>query len=299
MERQSLGIALYQTNNIEDPSKVIQLGYHTHNTIEFSYIHSGTIDFWYQNKNKVVKETILKNQMIIIFPNVIHRFDINNSLISIGMELSLPNEDGDIYKFLNNSQFISEFLKDQTFSKNKPFIIINDSEDLFSMLLEMKKYSKYNELSDIEKEKFQLKLKELLLDIIQCDKISPNEKKSNFIINKSLGYIERNYFRDIKAPDVSSAIGVSYSYLRNLYKNILHTSINEMINARRVERSKELIKMGLPLKTVSEDVGFKTQQHFNTVFKKYEKISPTEFKKNVRIDKNRYFIVNKPNLYDF
>ena len=299
MERQSLGIALYQTNNIEDPSKVIQLGYHTHNTIEFSYIHSGTIDFWYQNKNKVVKETILKNQMIIIFPNVSHRFDINNSLISIGMELSLPNENGDIYKFLNNSQFISEFLKDRTFSKNKPFIIINDSEDLFSMLLEMKKYSKYNELSDIEKEKFQLKLKELLLDIIQCDKISPNEKKSNFIINKSLGYIERNYFRDIKAPDVSSAIGVSYSYLRNLYKNILHTSINEMINTRRVERSKELIKMGLPLKTVSEDVGFKTQQHFNTVFKKYEKISPTEFKKNVRIDKNRYFIVNKPNLYDF
>ena len=78
MKNESLGIALYQTNNIEDPSKVTQLGYHTHNTIEFSYIHSGTIDFWCQNKKEVTKITILKNQMIIIFPNVSHRFDINN-----------------------------------------------------------------------------------------------------------------------------------------------------------------------------------------------------------------------------
>lgn len=299
MEKETLGIALYQTNTIEDPSKIIQLGYHSHNTIEFSYIHSGTIDFWYQGRNKEIKETILKNQLIVIFPNVSHRFDINNSLISIGMELSLSNKESDIYNFLNKSPFLNEYLSDYTFSKNKPFIILNDSEDLFSTLLEMKKYSKYNELSKIEKEKFQLKLKELLLDIIQCNRSASIQKKSNFIINKSLGYIERNYFRDIKAPDVSSAIGVSYSYLRNLYKTILATTINDTINARRIERSKELIKVGLPLKKVSEEVGFKTQQHFDKVFRKYEKTSPTDFKKNVKIDKSRYIIVNKPGLYNF
>ena len=299
MKNESLGIALYQTNNIEDPSKVTQLGYHTHNTIEFSYIHSGTIDFWCQNKKEVTKITILKNQMIIIFPNVSHRFDINNSLISIGVELSLPNKESDIYSFLNNSSFIHEYLKNHLFTMNEPFILINDTEDIFSVLLDMKKYSKFNMLNDIEKEKFQLKLKELLLDIIQCEKSSPTEKRSNFIINKSIGYIERNFFRDIKAPDVASAIGVSYSYLRNLYKTILNTNINDTINAKRIERAKELIKSGLPLKSVSSEVGFKTQQHFNTVFKKFEKTSPTDFKKNVKIDKNRYIIVNKPNLYDF
>ncbi len=299
MNSESLGIALYQTNNIEDPSKVVQLGYHTHNTIEFSYIHSGTIDFWYQGKDKEIKQTILKNQMIIIFPNVNHRFDINNSLISIGMELCLPNYESDIYSFLNQSSFIHEFLNDYSFSINNPFIIINDSENLFTSLLEMKRYSKFNDLTNIEKEKFQLKLKSLLLDIIQCEKISPTQKKSNFIINKSLGYIERNYFRDIKAPDVSVAVGVSYSYLRNLYQTTLHTSINDAINKSRIEKAKDLIKSGLPLKTVSEQVGFKTQQHFDKVFKKFEKTSPTDFKKNVKIDTNRYFVVNKPNLYDF
>ena len=299
MEKETLGIALYQTNTIEDPSKVIQLGYHTHNTIEFSYIHSGTIDFWYQGKNKEIKETILKNQFIVIFPNVTHRFDINNSLISIGMELSLPNKESDVYYFLNKSSFLKEYLNDYTFSKNKPYIILDDSEDLFSAFLEMKKYSKYNELNNIEKEKFQLKLKALLLDIIQCNRSASIQKKSNFIINKSLGYIERNYFRDIKAPDVSNAIGVSYSYLRSLYKTILSTTINDTINARRIERSKELIKVGLPLKKVSEEVGFKTQQHFDKVFRKYEKISPTDFKNSVKIDKNRYIIVNQPGLYDF
>ena len=114
-----------------------------------------------------------------------------------------------------------------------------------------------------------------------------------------MGYIERNYFRDIKAPDVSAAVGVSYSYLRNLYQTILHTSINDAINKSRIEKAKDLIKSGLPLKTVSEQVGFKTQQHFDKVFKKFEKTSPTDFKKNVKIDTNRYFVVNKPNLYDF
>ena len=296
---ESLGIALYQTNNIEDPSKVIQLGYHNHNTIEFSYIHSGTIDFWYHTNEKDIKQTILKNQMIVIFPNVVHRFEINNSLISVGMELSLPNKESDIYHYLNDSIFIHEFLNDYTFDIKKPYIIINDSEDLFTTLLEMKKYSKFNDLTAIEKEKFQLKLKELLLDMIQCEKISTTQKKSNFIINKSLGYIERNYFRDIKAPDVSQAVGVSYSYLRNLYQSILHTNINDAINKSRIEKAKDLIKSGLPLKIVSEQVGFKTQQHFNKVFKKFEKTSPTDFKKNVKIDKNRYFVVNKPNLYDF
>ena len=299
MEKESLGIALYQTNYIEDPSKVIQLGYHTHNTIEFSYIHSGTIDFWYHGKNKDVKHTIMKNQMIIVFPNVPHRFEINNFLVSIGMELSLSNKENNIYNFLNESKFLKEFLANYSFNKNNPYIIINDSEDLFSTLLEMKKFSKFNELSEIEKEKFQLKLKELLLDIIQCSTSSKTQKKSNFIINKSLGYIERNYFHDIKAPDVASAIGISYSYLRNLYKSILNTTIIDTIDARRIERAKELIKSGLTLKVISEEVGFKTQQQFNKVFKKFEKTSPTEFKKNVKIDKNRYFVVNKPNLYDF
>ena len=299
MEKESLGIALYQTNYIEDPSKVTQLGYHTHNTIEFSYIHSGTIDFWYHGKNKDVKHTIMKNQMIIIFPNIPHRFEINNFLVSIGMELSLSNKENDIYNFLNESEFLKEFLANYSFNKNDPYIIIDDSEDIFSTLLEMKKFSKFNELNEIEKEKFQLKLKELLLDIIQCSTSSKTQKKSNFIINKSLGYIERNYFHDIKAPDVASAIGVSYSYLRNLYKSILNTTIIDTIDARRIERAKELIKSGLTLKVISEEVGFKTQQQFNKVFKKFEKTSPTEFKKNVKIDKKRYFVVNKPNLYDF
>ena len=299
MEQDSLGIALYQTNNIEDPSKVIQLGYHNHNTIEFSYIHSGTIDFWCQVNKKASKITIRKNQMVIIFPNVTHRFDINNSLISIGVELSLPNKESDIYGFLNNSPFIHGYLKEHVFSPDEPFVVINDTEDIFSVLLDMKKYSKFNMLSDIEKGRFQLKLKELLLDIIQCKKTSPKEKISNFIINRSIGYIERNHFRDIKAPDVANAIGVSYSYLRNLYRKELNTNINETINTKRIERSKELIRNGLPLKSVSSEVGFKTQQHFNMVFRRIEKTSPTEFKKNVKIDKNRYIIVNKPNLYDF
>lgn len=299
MNEEQLEIALFQTNYIEDPSKIIQLGYHSHNTIEFSYIHSGTIDFWCKENGKESKVTILKNQMIIISPNVSHRFDINNSLISVGMELSLSNKENNINVFLGESKFLKKYLANSSFRFDKPYVIINDSEDIFSTLIEMKKYSKFNELDEIEKEKFQLKLKELALETIQCDISSPSKKKSNFIINKSIGFIERNYFRDIKAPDVSKAIGVSYSYLRNLYKTLLNTSINDMINARRIERSKELIKSGLPLKTVSEEVGFKTQQHFDKVFKKFEKTSPTIFKKNVKIDKNRYFIVNKPNLYDF
>ncbi len=114
-----------------------------------------------------------------------------------------------------------------------------------------------------------------------------NMGKSNSIeeiyIEKAKKYIAENYRNDLNMAMVSNYVSLNYSYFSFLFKKYVDTSFSDYVNKVRIERAKELLKkVDYKIYDIAEEVGYKNSKYFIKIFKKYEKISPNEYKlKNI------------------
>ena len=105
--------------------------------------------------------------------------------------------------------------------------------------------------------------------------------KSHTIIEKINEYIHENYAQDIGRNEIAGIFYLTPEYLAKLYKKRTGIYLKDYINEYRVEKAKELLKLGdKNVSDVAELVGFDNFSYFSTLFKKITGISPKEFKGN-------------------
>lgn len=92
-------------------------------------------------------------------------------------------------------------------------------------------------------------------------------------------YLTQHYKEDMMFEDIAEKIGISYSYLRKLVKEETGNSLIDNVNILRIEEVKRLLlHSDLSISQITEEVGYRNIQSINRFFKKYEGISPSEFK---------------------
>lgn len=95
-------------------------------------------------------------------------------------------------------------------------------------------------------------------------------------------YLEQNYMRDLNVTEVADALGISYAYLSKIFKSQPEGSgkLSEYLNIIRINRSKEYLKdTAMNLNEIAEKVGYNNVQSFQRFFKKYENMTPGEYRK--------------------
>jgi signal transduction histidine kinase/ligand-binding sensor domain-containing protein/DNA-binding response OmpR family regulator len=101
-------------------------------------------------------------------------------------------------------------------------------------------------------------------------------------IDKAVKVVEENITDsefDIKA--FSSALAMSPSTLLRKIKAITGEPSDKFIRTIRLKRAAQLLrKSQFSITEICYEVGFSSQKHFSTTFKKYFELSPTEYKKN-------------------
>lgn len=104
----------------------------------------------------------------------------------------------------------------------------------------------------------------------------------NNYIQKVLRCIEARYTEanlDINA--IADEVGISYSYVRKLIKDETGHSLNTYLNQLRIAMAKELlINSDEKIKEIAIMVGYNTDQSFSRYFKKFEKMTPSEYRKS-------------------
>lgn len=103
-------------------------------------------------------------------------------------------------------------------------------------------------------------------------------------ISKAIAYIKQHYTDNISLQSVASYVGLSVSYLSNLFKKELHISFIDYLNRYRIERAKELLA-GTSLKSydIAVEVGFSPEYtYFSKVFKKVTGLNPNEYRRQVQ-----------------
>jgi len=117
--------------------------------------------------------------------------------------------------------------------------------------------------------------------------IKNKSPKIKELIQASVNYINNNYERDISLKDIARYVFLSTSYFTRAFKEEMGISPINYLLKIRVERAKELLKdTDNRISDIALSVGFSNQQRFNDIFKKYVKLTPLQYRKNVQVKKH-------------
>jgi AraC-like DNA-binding protein len=121
-------------------------------------------------------------------------------------------------------------------------------------------------------------IRNILYSVI--DYIEIRDSSENKYIQQIQSYIQRNYKEEINFEKLAQSVGISYSHMRKLFRDKLDTSVLDYINSIRIDNAKRLLKgTELTIQDIATKVGYQNIQSFNRFFKKFEGISPKEFRR--------------------
>ncbi len=100
------------------------------------------------------------------------------------------------------------------------------------------------------------------------------------LVADALRFISENGQERIQVDDVVFAAGTNRRTLERKFRVSLGRSIAEEISRLRIERSKRLMmETDASFKSLAVDLGFRNADHFCKVFSRFEKITPSQFRK--------------------
>ena len=94
-----------------------------------------------------------------------------------------------------------------------------------------------------------------------------------------IAYVNENYYKDIYLIDLAEHFNFSSGYISALFKKITNENFKDYLNIKRVEKSKEVMRVNrhIKIKDLSTNVGCNNVNTFIRMFKNYEGISPSEY----------------------
>ncbi|CAM4346396.1 response regulator [Paenibacillus alkaliterrae] len=93
-------------------------------------------------------------------------------------------------------------------------------------------------------------------------------------------YIEMNYKEDITLHDISAKFHLNREYISRKFKHEFQETIVDFVNRNRVEKAKMLLlSPHLKIAQIAQMVGYQDEKYFSRVFKKWENMTPNEYRK--------------------
>ncbi|MFX3631683.1 MAG: response regulator [Candidatus Pristimantibacillus sp.] len=108
----------------------------------------------------------------------------------------------------------------------------------------------------------------------------PNEKKSEALFYQIQQYIAANWSEPLNLQILTEEFHISSTYLCNLFRIYCSSSFLEYFTDLRIQKAKELLQdhREIPIKDISEMVGYTDRHYFSKVFKSITGLTPSEFR---------------------
>lgn len=103
--------------------------------------------------------------------------------------------------------------------------------------------------------------------------------QESLVVTKAKSFIKKHYQTDLTLGQVASAVHVSPSYLSKIFKNSTGQSFVQYLTKVRLEKAKQLLRnYALTVDQIADQVGFGSNSYFAAVFKKYEGMTPSQYR---------------------
>ena len=127
-----------------------------------------------------------------------------------------------------------------------------------------------------QKESQEIRYRKSQIDKLDKQKII---KRLESLIEDEKIYIDRS----VSLKTLSTRLGLSSSQLSELLNSHYDTGFNSFINSYRIEEAKTLLnkKSGMNILETAFECGFNSKTTFNTAFRKFTGMTPTEYRKQI------------------
>lgn len=122
--------------------------------------------------------------------------------------------------------------------------------------------------------------KEIAESVIKLTNSVCDEKKKlkhSPHIRKCISHINRNLNKKITVKDLAEECNLSQDYLSQLFKKEMNENLSAYIMKRKLEAAKLLLLDGVDNSRIAYALGFSSQSHFISSFKREYALTPKEF----------------------
>jgi AraC-like DNA-binding protein/mannose-6-phosphate isomerase-like protein (cupin superfamily) len=259
-----------------------KLWIHTHDYIEFVYVHSGSAEEWIGN----TMYEVLRGDLLIIDIGQTHKFTATNKIT------------------YTNILFNPKAAKDRNLSS--PVDIFSPTQlEIFSRI-PLKNHGGKFSFSGKERDKVELIIMEMQKIYVGCgcaqDEFLKNHLLNNYMSilltlliengyfdfqeehlsvewKKLLDFVDNNLEQKITLSFLSRTFFFNSSYLSRMFKKNFGVSLSKYISQRRCERAKEqLSHTNMSIAEIADSLGFSSSHAFYKTFLRIEGISPTLYR---------------------
>ncbi|MEH7347960.1 response regulator transcription factor [Gottfriedia acidiceleris] len=115
-------------------------------------------------------------------------------------------------------------------------------------------------------------------------KLDQVNNRSNSI-NGAKTFINENISNQISLKEVAEAVHLNASYFSVLFKEQVGLTFSEYLTRKRLQIAKNrLLTTDLQIEEIALEVGYQTAKYFIKIFKDYEGITPSKFRKVSELD---------------
>ena len=253
--------------------------WHWHTEFEFVYVETGTVYFGISDKQFALSE----GQGVFINSKILHRYFLQGNAIVpnfVLMPYFIAAQDSLIYqKYV--LPIMASPMDYQIFSQDIPW-----QAQALSLMREM--MAAQENASDVELVNSYL-IQKIWHILYQNTDVEHMGKKENYSASSQarlqlmMQYIHQKFAYNISLSDIADQAKVSKSTALNLFQRYLGISpVTYLVNYRLQEAAKLLASTEKKVTVISKDTGFDSVDYFCKAFKKYYKLTPTEYRKKAQ-----------------
>ena len=113
--------------------------------------------------------------------------------------------------------------------------------------------------------------------------LTKDDLRKNYIMGQAvfqaLRYIDNNVEEVENIQQVAEQLKYNPTYLSRVFSEQMGVTLSDYIKVKKVERAKDILKRGISVDEVAQRLGYSTTQSFSKMFQRYEKCSPSTYKK--------------------
>lgn len=258
---------------IQNLPESYHFGPHTHRNIEICVVQTGECDIII-NGNKV---TVHKNEFIVLFPHVIHSFQVKENKTCSFMQMHFYVEhfealNSGLKKDLKFMQYLSK--------KTKLYIKAPTTKQIQNCMERITdemndRNIKGNVLSNL----YIFELVLLLSREMEPNFHNPHSEE-NLHVAKAIQYIHEHIEERLSLDEIAIHCNISKRHLTDLFKRYLRITVNDYVQITKLNYIMDYMSDNHTNFTeLAYRYGFSSPQYFSTIFKRIVGVSPKEFMK--------------------
>ncbi|MDF9297252.1 response regulator transcription factor [Geobacillus stearothermophilus] len=116
--------------------------------------------------------------------------------------------------------------------------------------------------------------------VIDQHVIEAEERVRSPLVKQAIQFIHEHLHQPFSLRELSEFLHVNASYLSTLFKEETNLTFSEYVTRARLQKAKSLLlTTNLTIVEVAEQVGYQTVKYFVKLFKEFEGMTPSQFRK--------------------